>query len=127
MPDRQDLARLASESPVNPESLAIRSQQAKRLREAIQESPPQYRIILVLRDMQGLTDEEVSDITGLGPGNIRVRLHRARLFVRQKVARQNQTAPAAKESNFIPSCCCAGFRKKPRLPQSAIRPTFQLP
>src|SRR5208337_2739647 len=58
MPDRHDLARLAREGPVNPESLAIRSQQARRLREVIQELPPQYRIILVLRDMEGLTDEE---------------------------------------------------------------------
>jgi RNA polymerase sigma-70 factor (ECF subfamily) len=90
MPDRQELANLAREVPVNPESLAIRSQQAKRLREVIQQLPPQYRIILVLRDMEGLTDDEVGDITGLRPGNVRVRLHRARLFVRQKLARQHQ-------------------------------------
>ncbi len=90
MPDRHELADLAKRGPVNPESLAIRSQQAKRLREAIQQLPPQYRIILVLRDMEGLTDDEVGDITGLRPGNVRVRLHRARLFVRQTLARQNQ-------------------------------------
>ena len=88
MPGRQERARLATEGPVNPETLAIRSQQAKRLREAIQELPPQYRIILVLRDMEGLSDDEVGDITGLRPGNVRVRLHRARLFVRQKLAKQ---------------------------------------
>src|SRR5208283_2899742 len=76
MPDRQ-LANLGKEGPVNPESLAIRSQQAKLLREVIQQLPPQYRIILVLRDMEGLTDEEVGDITGLRPGTVRVRLHRA--------------------------------------------------
>jgi len=87
MPDRLELARLAQERPVNPESLAIRSQQARRLREAIQQLPPQYRIILVLRDMEGLTDDEVGDITGLRPGTVRVRLHRARLFVRQTFAR----------------------------------------
>ena len=91
MPDRLELARLAQERPVNPESLAIRSQQAKRLREAIQRLPPQYRIILVLRDMEGLTDDEVGDITGLRPGTVRVRLHRARLFVRQTLARDGHT------------------------------------
>jgi RNA polymerase sigma-70 factor (ECF subfamily) len=91
MPDRHELANLANESPINPESLAIRSQQARRLREAIQQLPPQYRIVLVLRDMEGLTDEEVGDITGLRPGNVRVRLHRARLFVRQKLARRNRS------------------------------------
>ena len=87
MPDRLELARLSHERPVNPESMAIRSQQARRLREAIQQLSRQYRIILVLRDMEGLTDDEVGDITGLRPGTVRVRLHRARLFVRQTLAR----------------------------------------
>ncbi len=87
MPDRLELARVSQERPVNPESMAIRSQQARRLREAIQQLPSQYRIILVLRDMEGLTDDEVGDITGLRPGTVRVRLHRARLFVRQTLAR----------------------------------------
>ena len=87
MPDRAELARLAKEAPLNPESLAIRSQQARHLRSAIQKLPPQYRIILVLRDMEGLTDDEVAEITGLRPGTVRVRLHRARLFVRKELLR----------------------------------------
>lgn len=87
MPDRAELARLAKEAPVNPESLAIRSQQAGHLRTAIQRLPPQYRIILVLRDMEGLSDDEVAEITGLRPGTVRVRLHRARLFVRKELVR----------------------------------------
>ena len=99
MPDRQELAQLGKEGPVNPETLAIRSQQAKRLREVIQELPPEYRIVLVLRDMEGLTDEEVGDITGLRPGNVRVRLHRARLFVRKKLARYSGKARVRKKSD----------------------------
>jgi RNA polymerase sigma-70 factor, ECF subfamily len=98
MPDRRELAQLVEGGPVNPESLAIRSQQARRLREVIQQLPPQYRIILVLRDMEGLTDEEVGDITGLRPGNVRVRLHRARLFVRQRLAHQNHRSSTAKQN-----------------------------
>jgi RNA polymerase sigma-70 factor (ECF subfamily) len=47
--------------------------------------PAQYRIVLVLRDMEGLTDDEVAEITGLRPGTVRVRLHRARLFVRKEL------------------------------------------
>jgi RNA polymerase sigma-70 factor (ECF subfamily) len=64
---------------------AIRSEEAARLRDAIQKLPPQYRIVLVLRDMEGLTDEEVAEITGLRSGTVRVRLHRARLFVRKEL------------------------------------------
>jgi RNA polymerase sigma-70 factor (ECF subfamily) len=113
MPDRHELAHLAKEGPVNPESLAIRSQQARRLREVIQGLPPQYRIVLVLRDMEGLTDEEVGDITGLRPGNVRVRLHRARLFVRQKLARQNYRPAAPKKAALRPRPATATSEKRP--------------
>jgi RNA polymerase sigma-70 factor (ECF subfamily) len=113
MPDRRELASLAKEAPVNPESLAIRSQQARRLREVIQELPSQYRIILVLRDMEGLTDEEVGDITGLRPGNVRVRLHRARLFVRQKLARQNDKPSAPKKTALRFQAASATSERRP--------------
>lgn len=85
MPDRKELEKLVGAGSINPEAFAIRSQEAGRLREAIQKLPPQYRIVLVMRDMEGLTDDEVAEITGLRPGTVRVRLHRARLFVRKEL------------------------------------------
>ncbi len=85
MPDRKELEQLGVDGSINPEAFAIRSQEAGRLRDAIQHLPPQYRIVLVLRDMEGLADEEVAEITGLRSGTVRVRLHRARLFVRKEL------------------------------------------
>jgi RNA polymerase sigma-70 factor (ECF subfamily) len=85
MPDRKELEQLGTNGGINPEAFAIRSEEAGRLRDAIQRLPPQYRIVLVLRDMEGLTDEEVAEITGLRSGTVRVRLHRARLFVRKEL------------------------------------------
>jgi RNA polymerase sigma-70 factor (ECF subfamily) len=87
MPDRKELEQLGAGGSINPEAFAIRSEEAGRLRDAIQRLPPQYRIVLVLRDMEGLTDEEVAEITGLRPGTVRVRLHRARLFVRKELVK----------------------------------------
>ncbi len=87
MPDRRELEQLSAESGINPERFAIRSEEAGMLREAIQKLPPQYRIVLVLRDMEGLTDEDVAEITGLRAGTVRVRLHRARLFVRKELVK----------------------------------------
>ena len=48
MPDRKQLERLSAEGSVNPEMLAIRSEEAERLRRTIQRLPSQYRIVLVL-------------------------------------------------------------------------------
>ena len=92
MPDRDDLERLDGRARVSPEGAAIRGEQARRLREAIRSLPPHYRIVIVLRDMEGLTDEEVAEITGLRQGTIRVRLHRARIFVRKELAKLNESA-----------------------------------
>src|SRR6201982_3339257 len=68
MPDRHELERLTADGRIDPEGLAIRSEEASRLRDAVQKLPPQYRIVLVLRDMEGLTDEEVAEITGVRSG-----------------------------------------------------------
>src|SRR5579863_392655 len=86
VPGRADLERTDGRASVSPEEAAIRSEQGQKLREVIQLLPPHYRIVLELCDLDGLTDEEVGEITGLRPATIRVRLHRARLFVRKELA-----------------------------------------
>lgn len=90
MPDRHELQKLSGNPDGTPEALMLRRENAKRLREAVQKLPAEYRLILVLRDMEELSDADVSEITGLRLGTIRVRLHRARLFVRKALAKQNQ-------------------------------------
>ena len=90
VPDRADLERIDGRTSVSPEEAAIHSEQGQRLREVIQLLSPHYRIVFELRDLDGLTDEEVGEITGLRPGTIRVRLHRARLFVRKQLSRASE-------------------------------------
>jgi RNA polymerase sigma-70 factor (ECF subfamily) len=92
MPNQEEFGRLDGLTSITPEGSAIRGEEGQRLREAIRYLPPHYRIILVLRDMEGFTDEEVGEITGLCQGTIRVRLHRARLFVRRELTKLNEGA-----------------------------------
>jgi RNA polymerase sigma-70 factor (ECF subfamily) len=88
MPDRRELEKLSGSAKGTPETALMDRENAKRLREAVQKLPPEYRLILVLHDMEELSDADIAEITGLRGGTIRVRLHRARLFVRQELARQ---------------------------------------
>ena len=90
MPDRQELQELSGRPEATPETNLLRRENAGRLREAVQKLPPDYRLVLVLHDMEGLSDGDVAEITGLRPGTIRVRLHRARLFIRKELAKQAQ-------------------------------------
>ncbi len=88
MPDRRELQHLSGNPDNSPESALVRKENAKRLREAVQQLPPEYRLILVLHDMEELSDADIAEITGLRAGTIRVRLHRARLFVRKELEKQ---------------------------------------
>jgi RNA polymerase sigma-70 factor (ECF subfamily) len=47
--------------------------------------PPKYRLILTLRDVEGLPYEEVARILDVAPGTVDSRLHRARKMLRKKM------------------------------------------
>ncbi|MBT8365607.1 MAG: sigma-70 family RNA polymerase sigma factor [Deltaproteobacteria bacterium] len=47
--------------------------------------PKKYRMVIVLRDIEGFSTVETAQILNLSPANVKVRLHRARLFLRDKL------------------------------------------
>jgi RNA polymerase sigma-70 factor (ECF subfamily) len=57
------------------------------LQEAIQSLDDEHRIVVVLRDVEDLSIEEICDITKLPDGTVKSRLHRARLALRKKLQR----------------------------------------
>ena len=52
---------------------------------AIDELPAAYRMVLVLRDIEGRSNGEVADALGLNIGVVKTRVHRARLFLRKRL------------------------------------------
>ena len=61
---------------------------------AIEELPAEYRTVVVLRDVEGLSNTEVAEALGVTVGTVKSRAHRARLFLRKRLAAV-MTAPAA--------------------------------
>jgi RNA polymerase sigma-70 factor, ECF subfamily len=55
------------------------------IRSAIQALPEKYRLVMVLRDIEGFSTAETAQILNLKPSNVKVRLHRARLFMRERL------------------------------------------
>ena len=51
----------------------------------VQTLPEKYRVILTLRDIQGLAYEEIAGVLRLSPGTVDSRLHRARRMLRGKL------------------------------------------
>ena len=57
-----------------------------RMESAIDKLPKDYKIVLVLRDVEGLSAEETAQAVGLSVPAVKSRLHRARVFVRRELA-----------------------------------------
>lgn len=53
-----------------------------RLEQAIGQLPAQYRVCVVLRDIEGLTNEEAAEVLDLNLRNFKSRLHRGRMALR---------------------------------------------
>jgi len=105
MPDSEELASLTGQESDNLEDKVISKLEAKRIHQAVLRIPPQYRLILVLHDMEDLDTAEVAQITGLREGTVRVRLHRARLFVRRELASQTSPKTKKRKRNIKPVEC----------------------
>lgn len=56
------------------------------IEEAMSELPAGYRAVFQLRDVEGLTNNEVANILQLSLPNVKSRVHRARLFLRERLS-----------------------------------------
>jgi RNA polymerase sigma-70 factor (ECF subfamily) len=65
---------------------AVEGRQVERLvQRALSELEEEHRELVVLRDVENLSYEEIQEITGLPEGTVKSRLHRARLALQQRV------------------------------------------
>jgi RNA polymerase sigma-70 factor (ECF subfamily) len=62
------------------------AQMEQLLQKAIAELDEEHRVLVVLRDVEDLSMEEICEITGLPDGTAKSRLHRARAALRKKLA-----------------------------------------
>jgi RNA polymerase sigma-70 factor, ECF subfamily len=66
----------------DPEGAAARREIRRLLEEAIDELPEAFRLVLVARDVDGMSVEETAEVLGVRPETVRTRLHRARRLLR---------------------------------------------
>jgi RNA polymerase sigma-70 factor (ECF subfamily) len=63
----------------------LNAELSKRINQAILSLPEKYRLVIVLRDIEGFSTAETAHILNVSAANVKVRLHRARLFLREKL------------------------------------------
>ena len=71
----------------NPERLVRQKELREALNQAVEELPTDFRSVVVLRDFEGLSNREVSKVLNLSVPAVKSRLHRGRLFLRNRLER----------------------------------------
>lgn len=84
--DEAALAQAAADGASAAEAVE-RHELTAALHEAVAALPEERRIVVVLRDLEGLAYEEIAEVLGLPLNTVRSRLHRARLDLRAKLER----------------------------------------
>lgn len=84
--DEGVLPRDVAEWRDNPEQKLGRKELEELLHQALRGLPPGYREVVVLRDVQLLSTHETAELLGLSIANVKTRLLRARLQLRERLA-----------------------------------------
>jgi RNA polymerase sigma-70 factor (ECF subfamily) len=85
LPTEDEKARLGAVGET-PEAALLRTDLRDTLEAGIAALPPPYRAVLILRDLDGFSTAETAEALGLTTITVKVRLHRARLALRQRLA-----------------------------------------
>lgn len=85
-PDDPSPRQVAADGP-EPGADLERSEVQQAVQQGILELAEDHRIILVLRDIQGLSYGEIAEVLGISLGTVKSRLNRARLSLKQRLSR----------------------------------------
>lgn len=79
-----------SDWKITPDKVTENNELKKLLDEAIENLAPEYRIVFMLRDVEGLSTEETANIVELSIPAVKSRLHRARAYLRNELNKRFQ-------------------------------------
>jgi RNA polymerase sigma-70 factor (ECF subfamily) len=86
VPEESQADAPSSDWTQSPVASAINSELGDRLKSAIAELPEDMRVAVVLRDVQGLSNEEAADALEISAPALKARLHRGRVALRDRLA-----------------------------------------
>ncbi|MBN1554788.1 MAG: sigma-70 family RNA polymerase sigma factor [Phycisphaerae bacterium] len=85
-PGEAQTATLAERREPNPAEKAMANETLRRIEDALLELDEEHRVMVLLRDMEDMSYEEIGDILDIPPGTVKSRLHRARCALRERLA-----------------------------------------
>ena len=86
VPERSGAVLPVNSWQITPEEIALNKELRSKLAEAVLALPKHYRLVFILRDMEQLDTREVAEVMGISEKTAKMRLHRARVVVRNALA-----------------------------------------
>lgn len=83
----EDMPRQLVDWGLAPDQLVLNSELRTALNRAVETLPESLRSVFVLRDIEGLSTSETAETLGITETNVKVRLHRARLALREQLTK----------------------------------------
>ncbi len=74
----------------NTENTILEKERTDILYKAIGNLPPKHREMIILRDLEGFSYEEISQITNLNPGTVKSKISRARLKLKELLSEHRE-------------------------------------
>lgn len=96
---------------MNPESKTIHSEMQQLLEKAIDGLPTRYKVVYILHEVEEMSTAEITGCLGISESNAKVRLHRARLLLKDRLYELSATRDIF---NF-------GFKRCDRLVEKVIK------
>ena len=81
--DLEETLSLADQLTLNPETALLLAERTELVRKSMAALPPHYREVLVLRELEHLSYQEIAKMAGILPGTVMSRLSRARRQLEQ--------------------------------------------
>jgi RNA polymerase sigma-70 factor (ECF subfamily) len=91
-----DASRGSPEWKLDPETLVLDDEFRRYIVQGVASMPYIYKVVINLRDFEGFSTQEVSRLLGLKESTVKVRLHRARLYLQDWLKRRLRVSDEGK-------------------------------
>jgi len=81
-----DIVTLPAGDHLNPEIKYMDEERKKIFEDAVNRLPEKYKSVYILKEIEGMSIEEITEILAISKVNVKVRLHRARIILREFIS-----------------------------------------
>lgn len=88
----ENIIQLPDSKHINPESQIIHQETRQLLEHAIDQLPEKYKVVYILKEVEGMENDAIASCLELSDSNVKVRLHRAKTILKETLYKISSTA-----------------------------------